>query len=165
LEGEVFACLQHVLLDNPRLNEITGGILGAAIEVHRTLGPGLLESIYAPCLHFEFATQGLRYVAQRAVPITYKSIRLEAAYRLDLIVEDLVVVEIKSVDLISPVHRAQLLTYLRLTGCPAGLIVNFNVPRLMDGGVKRLVHPESGGNGGGGGSGKERRSRDNEARS
>src|SRR5262245_46167890 len=109
-----------MLLDNPRLNEITGGILGAAIEVHRTLGPGLLESIYAPCLHFELATQGLRYVAQRAVPITYKSIRLEAAYRLDLIVEDLVVVEIKSVDLISPVHRAQLLTHLRLTGCPAG---------------------------------------------
>ena len=123
-------------------NDITGRILAAAIEVHRTLGPGLLESIYTPCLQFELSARRLRYVAQRSVPIVYKGMPMEACYRVDLIVEDAVVVEVKSVAAALPVHQAQLLTYMQLTGCPLGLLINFNVPRLMDG-VKRLINPRA----------------------
>ena len=112
-----------------------------AIEVHRTLGPGLLESIYAPCLHAELAARQLRFVTQRAVQIVYKGMPLEASYRVDLIVEDLVV-ELKSTSALLPVHQAQVLTYLEITKCPAGLLINFNVPRLMDG-VKRLINPRA----------------------
>jgi GxxExxY protein len=101
--------------------------------VHRTLGPGLLESIYAPCLHAELTARQLRFVTQRAVPIVYKEMSLESAYRIDLIVEEIVVVELKSVAALLPVHQAQLLTYLAIATCPASLLVNFNVPRLMDG--------------------------------
>ena len=106
-----------MLIEAP-FNTVTGEILSAAIEVHRALGPGLLESNYMPCLQFELAARNLRFVTQRAVPIVYKGLRLDAGYRIDLIVED---------------------TYLHLTGCPAGLLINFNVPRLMDG-VKRLIN-------------------------
>ena len=127
-----------MLIDSP-LNIVTGQIIGAAIEVHRILGPGLLESTYMPCLQFELATGKLRFVAERAVPILYKGLELDARYRIDLLVENLVVVEVKSVDHLLPVHQAQVLTYMRLTGCPAGLIINFNVPRLIDG-VKRLIN-------------------------
>ena len=129
-----------MLLDNPRLNEVTSEILGAAIEVHRVLGPGLLESIYQACLQFELASCGLRFIVQQPVPILYKATRLQAVYRVDLIVEDLVIVEIKCVDVVGGVHKAQVMTYLRLTGIPAGLLINFNVARLMDG-VKRLINP------------------------
>ena len=128
-----------VLIDSP-LNIVTGHIIGAAIEVHRILGPGLLESTYMRCVQFELATAKLRFVAERAVPILYKGLELDARYRIDLLVESLVVVEVKSVDRLLPVHQAQVLTYMRLTGCPAGLIINFNVPRLIDG-VKRLINP------------------------
>jgi GxxExxY protein len=131
-----------VLIDTP-LNNITGQIIGAAIEVHRILGPGLLESTYMPCLQLELATAKLRFVAERAVPILYKGLNLEARYRIDLLVENLVVVEVKSVDRLLPVHQAQVLTYMRLTRCPAGLLVNFNAPRLIDG-VKRLIDPQAG---------------------
>jgi GxxExxY protein len=120
-------------------NETTGEILAAAIEVHRTLGPGLLESIYSQCLQFELAARKLRYVTQHALPIVYKGKPLDASYRVDLIVEDCVVVEVKSVTVIQAVHQAQIMTYMRLTGCPAGLLINFNVAKLMDG-VKRLVN-------------------------
>ena len=116
--------------------------LSAAIEVHRTLGPGLLESTYMPCLQFELRARNLRFVAQRAVPIVYKGIALGASYRIDLIVEDSVLVELKSVSVLSPVFEAQLLTYLYLTGCPVGLPINFNVPLLTDG-VKRKVNPRT----------------------
>ena len=126
-----------VLLDAP-FNVITGHIIGAAIEVHRILGPGLLESTYMPCLQYELATGKLRFVAERAVPILYKGMELDAKYRIDLLVEDLVVVEVKSVDRLLPVHQAQVLTYMKLTGCPAGLLINFNVPKLIDG-VKRVI--------------------------
>ena len=125
-------------------NDVTGRILAAAIEVHRTLGPGLLESIYTPCLHYELTARKLRFVAQRPIPIAYKGMSMDACYRVDLIVEDLVVVEMKSVAAILPVHQAQLLTYMGLTECPAGLLINFNVPRLMDG-VKRLINPRAAG--------------------
>jgi GxxExxY protein len=120
-------------------NEITEGILSGAIEVHRALGPGLLESIYMPCLQFELTARKLRWVAQRAVPIVYKRMAMEASYRIDLVVEDRVVVEVKSAAAILAVHEAQLLTYMRLTEGLVGLLINFNVPRLMDG-VKRLFN-------------------------
>jgi GxxExxY protein len=129
-----------VLLDNSRLNDLTREILGAAIEVHRVLGPGLLESIYQACVQFELANRRLRFTVQQPIPVTYKATQLHASYRVDLIVEDLVIVEIKCVDAISPIHKAQVLTYLRLSGTPAGLLINFNVGRLMDG-VRRLINP------------------------
>jgi GxxExxY protein len=125
---------------DPPVNVITGQIIGAAIEVHRFLGPGLLHSTYMKCLQFELATAKLGFVAERAVPILYKGMELDAKYRIDLLVEDLVVVEAKAVDCVLPVHQAQVLTYMRLTGCPAGLLINFNVPKLIDG-VKRLINP------------------------
>jgi GxxExxY protein len=128
-----------MLVDAP-FNGVTGDIIGAAIEVHRILGPGLLESTYMPCLQFELAASNRRFVAQRAVPILYKGMALDAKYRIDLLVEDLVVVEVKSVDRLLPVHQAQVITYMRLTDCPAGLLINFNVPKLIDG-VKRLILP------------------------
>jgi GxxExxY protein len=128
------------MLVDAEFNAITGQIIGAAIEVHRALGPGLLESTYKPCLQFEFAARKLRFVAERAVPIVYKGMTLDTKYRVDLIVEDLVVVEVKSVDRLMAVHQAQVLTYMRLTGCPAGLLINFNVAKLIDG-VQRLIKP------------------------
>lgn len=129
-------------IDPSTFNNITHEILGAAIEVHRSLGPGLLESIYTPCLQFELTARGMKFVAQQPIPVVYKGVALEASYRFDLIVEELVVVEVKSVAALTPVFEAQLLTYLHLTGCPAGLLINFNVPRLMDG-VKRLINPRA----------------------
>jgi len=126
------------MLIEAEFNPITHQILSAAIEVHRILGPGLLESSYTPCLLYELHARNLRYVTQRPIPLVYKSIDLGGNYRIDLIVEDIVVVEVKSVETMLPVHRAQTLTYMRLTNCPAGLVINFNVPRLMDG-VKRLL--------------------------
>ena len=120
-------------------NELTGNVIGAAIEVHRHLGPGLLESTYLPCFQFELSVRHLRFTAQRLVPIVYKGLSLGGTYRIDLVVEDLIVVETKSVDRLLPVHEAQLLTYLRLSNSPAGLLINFNVPKLTDG-VKRLLN-------------------------
>ena len=108
-------------VDPSEFNDITRRILAGAIEVHRTLGPGLLESIYTPCLHAELAARQLRFVTQRAIPIVYKGMRLESSYRVDLIVADLVVVELKSTTALLPVHQPQVLTYLEITKCPAGL--------------------------------------------
>jgi len=141
--GVPFARSSDVRVDPEEFSHITRPILAAAIEVHRTLGPGLLESIYTPCLHYELTVRKLRFVAQRTVPIVYKGMPMEACYRVDLIVEDAVVIETKSVAAALPVHQAQLLTYMQLTGCPLGLLINFNVPRLMDG-VKRLINPRAG---------------------
>jgi GxxExxY protein len=129
-----------MLIDDDSLNQLTGLILAAAIEVHRALGPGLLESIYIECLEYELRARGLGFVRQLNVPIIYKGTRLRSSYRVDLIVEDRVVVEVKSVDVLAPVYKAQVLTYMRVTGKAAGLLINFNVPRLMDG-VKRLINP------------------------
>lgn len=128
-------------IDPSEFNDITGRVLSAAIEVHRTLGPGLLESIYMPCLQYELTARQLRFIAQRAVPIVYKEMPTDAGYRIDLIVEDVVVVEVKAAATLLPVHQAQLLTYMMLTSCPVGLLINFNVARLMDG-VKRLLNPK-----------------------
>ena len=140
-----------MLVGVAKMNATTRSILSTAIEVHRVLGPGLLESAYQPCFCYELSVRRHQFAAQRIVPLTYKDAAIAAHYRLDLIVDELVVVELKSVDALAPVHRAQMLTYLKLTGCPVGLLINFNVPRLMDG-VKRVLLP-TGGNGATGGSG------------
>jgi GxxExxY protein len=127
-----------MLVEAP-FNQITGEIIAAAIDVHRVLGPGLLESAYLPCLQYELSARKLRFGTQRHLPIVYKGIVLDANYRLDLVVEDVVVVEVKSVSALAAVHEAQLLTYLRPSGHPAGLLINFNVPRLVSG-VRRLIN-------------------------
>jgi len=129
-------------IDPSSFNGLSRQIIGAAIEVHRTLGPGLLESAYSQCLHLELSARNLRFDAQRSIPIVYKGVTIQGAYRIDLIVEDLIVVEVKSVVGILPAFESQVLTYLRLTGCPAGLLINFNVPRLVDG-LKRKLNPKA----------------------
>jgi GxxExxY protein len=117
---------------------LTDSIIGAAIEVHRHLGPGLLESIYESCLAWELRTRGVGVEEQVAVPVMYKGLKLRLAYRLDLVVEHSVVVEVKAVDRLHPLTDAQVLTYLKLTGLRRALILNFNVGLLRDG-VRRLV--------------------------
>lgn len=118
--------------------ELTEQIIGAAIEVHRHLGPGLLESAYEECLCYEFHLRGLKFERQRPLPLEYKGIKLDCGYRMDIVVEEKVILELKVVDAIAPIHEAQLLTYLRLSGVKIGLIINFNVAVLKDG-IKRLV--------------------------
>ena len=118
---------------------LTEAIIGAAIEVHRHLGPGLLESAYEECLCYELSQLGLRFQRQVHLPIRYKGILLEAAHRMDLVVEDAVVVEIKATELSHPLHAAQLLTYLKSARKSVGLLINFNVPALKDG-VKRVIN-------------------------
>ncbi len=120
------------------LNRITEQIIGAAIEVHRALGPGLLESAYEECLCRELALRSIPYERQRPLLVEYKGLKLECGYRLDLVVMDAVVVEVKAVSALEPIHEAQLLTYLRLGGWHVGLLINFNVPVLKNG-VRRLV--------------------------
>jgi GxxExxY protein len=119
--------------------EVTEGIIGGAIEVHRTLGPGLLESVYEECLVVELALRGLQCERQRAVPLEYKGQRLGVELRIDLLVHDRVVVELKVVEKLLPIHEAQIITYLRLTGKPLGLLINFNVPLLKDG-IRRFLN-------------------------
>jgi GxxExxY protein len=113
-------------------------VIGCAIEVHKALGPGLLESAYERCLSLELASKGVRHETQKELPIVYKGARIDCGYRIDLQVEDLLIVELKAVDKVLPVHGAQLLTYMKLTGIKTGLLINFNVPRLSDG-IKRFV--------------------------
>jgi GxxExxY protein len=121
------------------LNEqLTGRVIAAAIEVHRVLGPGLLESAYESCLCRELELAGLAYERQRALPVSYKDVRLDCGYHMDVVVGGELVVELKSCERLLPVHSAQLLTYLRLGGFHVGLLINFNVPLLKDG-IKRLV--------------------------
>jgi len=116
---------------------LTEEIIGAAIEVHRAIGPGLLESAYQECLCVELGLRNLRFVSQLELPVEYKGLRVDAGYRLDLVVADSVVVELKAVERLLPLHEAQLLTYLRLGGYPIGLLLNFNVPVLKDG-IRRM---------------------------
>jgi GxxExxY protein len=119
--------------------ELTGQIIAAAIEVHRALGPGLLESVYHACLAHELSLRQLTYEQEKALPIEYKGIRVDGGYRIDFIVENKVVVELKAIDILLPVHEAQLLTYLKLTGCKVGLLINFNVPVLTQGILRRVL--------------------------
>ena len=119
--------------------ELTDQIIGAAIEVHRALGPGLIESVYEECLCHELSERGLRFVRQVEVPVSYKGVKLSSGCRLDILVEDEVVLELKSVETVMPGHEAQLLTYLRLSGKRVGLLINFNVPLLKDGIHRRVL--------------------------
>jgi GxxExxY protein len=120
------------------IDSITEGIIGAAIAVHRELGPGLLESTYAACLCSLLARRGFRVEREVAMPVVFRGDRLECGYRLDLLVEGRVVVELKAIAKLEPVHFAQMMTYLRLSGCEVGLLINFNVTRLTDG-LRRVV--------------------------
>ena len=120
------------------LNKITEIIIGCAIEVHKQLGPGLLESTYEACLFFELQKAELIVKRQLGLPLIYKDIKLEEGYRLDFLVEEIVVVELKCVEALNDVHTAQVLTYLKLSGARVGLIINFNVLKLTNG-IKRLI--------------------------
>ncbi|MBC7232301.1 MAG: GxxExxY protein [Chloroflexi bacterium] len=122
-----------------RVNYITEGIIKSAIAVHKALGPGLLESAYETCLAFELAQQGFKVAAQKALPVLYRDVRLDCAYRIDLLVDEAVIVEIKAIDRLAPIHEAQLLSYLKLSGYKVGLLIHFNVKVLRDG-VRRLVN-------------------------
>jgi GxxExxY protein len=119
--------------------ELTERAIGAAIEVHRAVGPGLLESVYEECLCHEFYLRGISFERQVALPVEYKGVKLDCGYRLDIIVEDVLILEIKCLEHVLPVHEAQLLTYLKMTGKRVGLILNFNVPVLTRGGIVRKV--------------------------
>lgn len=121
------------------INTLTGIIIGAAIEVHRILGPGLLESAYEACLAFELKNRGLKVERQVELPLCYKGMNLDCGYRLDLFVNDVVIVEVKAVNAIAPIHQAQLTSYLKLSGCKVGLLINFNVMMLKDG-ITRIVN-------------------------
>jgi GxxExxY protein len=123
---------------NDDINKLTEMVIGAAIEVHRDLGPGLLESAYQRALEHELTLRKVRFEAQKVCPVTYKGLVLEDAYRLDLLVEDKLVIELKTVDTFADVHEAQVLTYLKFSGCHVGLLINFRT-RLLKNGVRRLA--------------------------
>ena len=121
------------------INDLTGQVIGAAIEVHKALGPGLLESAYEECLCHELQLRKLRFERQRPLPLEYKEVKLDCGYRLDAVVEGVLVLELKACENIEPIHEAQLLTYLRLSGLKVGLLLNFNVPVMRDG-IVRMVN-------------------------
>ena len=120
-------------------NRVTDGVIGAAIEVHRALGPGLLESAYSECLAHELTLRGIPFAREVPLPVEYKGVKLSVGYRLDFVVAGLVVVEIKALDAFEPVHEAQLITYLKLSGNRVGLLLNFKVARLKEGILRRVV--------------------------
>ena len=122
-----------------RLNIITGKIIGVAIDVHRSLEPGLLESAYEACMLHDFIGKGLKVEQQKPLPVTYKGVKLDYGYRLDLFVEDEVIVELKSVEKLLPIHKAQVMSYLKLSGCKVGLLINFNV-KMLKNGIQRIVN-------------------------
>ncbi len=126
-------------MDKEALNTVTSGIIGAAIDVHRALGPGLLESAYEACLAYELAQRKMKVEQQKPLPLVYGDVKLDCGYRIDLLVDDVVIVEIKSVDSLAPIHKAQMLSYLKLSGCQVGLLINFNV-KLLKQGIVRLVN-------------------------
>jgi len=121
------------------INDLTGEVIGAAIEVHKALGPGLLESTYEECLCIELELRNISYERQKEIPIEYKGVHLNHAYRLDIVVPNKLIVELKACESLEPIHDAQLLTYLKLSGIKVGLLINFNVPVLKEG-IKRLAN-------------------------
>jgi GxxExxY protein len=121
------------------INQLTGKVIGAAIEVHKTLGPGLLESVYEECLCHELTLQKIAFERQKELPVEYKGLKLSIGYRIDLLVQDQLILELKACDALQPIHEAQLLTYLKLSGIKYGLLINFNTPMLKDG-LKRLAN-------------------------
>jgi GxxExxY protein len=121
------------------INKITETIIGSAIAVHKSLGPGLLESAYEACLAFELADRGLFVERQKALPVIYRDVKLDCGYRLDLLVEEKVIVELKAIDRLLPIHSAQLLSYLKLSDCKVGLLINFNV-KILKSGLRRIIN-------------------------
>ena len=130
--------VSSAIVHAPRVNQVTGIIVTAALKVHSKLGPGLLESAYEACMIYELRKQGLKALSQVALPVVYDGEIIDLAYRIDLLVEDLVIVELKCVECINPVHQAQLLSYMRLSGKNVGLLINFHVAHLRNG-IKRVV--------------------------
>ncbi len=128
-----------MVVDKEKLNELTERIIGAAIRVHRELGPGLLESTYEACLSYELTEASLAVERQVALPVRYRGVNLDGGYRIDLLVEKAVIVELKAVDRFEPIHEAQLLSYLKLSGCNVGLLMNFNV-KILKNGIRRMIH-------------------------
>jgi GxxExxY protein len=126
-------------VESEALNELTAIIVDASLKVHRALGPGLLESTYETCLAYELQQRGLTIEQQKHLPIIYGELKIENCYRLDIVVENKVIVEVKAVETLIPLHHAQLLTYLKLAACKVGLLINFNVKMLREG-VKRIVN-------------------------
>lgn len=120
-------------------DQLSNLIIGKAIEVHKTLGPGLLESAYQKCLHYELTKAGLKVETEKPMPITYKEIKLDQGYRLDLLVEDKIIIELKTTETLTKIHTAQILTYLKLGHYKLGLLINFNTP-LLKKGIKRYVN-------------------------
>ena len=120
------------------MNEITEKIIGAAIAVHKELGPGLLESAYEACLVYELAQNGLKVESQKSLPVSYRGVQVDCGYRIDLLVEDQIILELKSIEKLEPIHEAQLLSYLKLSGYKIGLLINFNVS-LLKNGIRRFV--------------------------
>jgi GxxExxY protein len=133
-------------LDKDRfdINDLSGKIIGAAMEVHRQLGPGLLESAYEECLCYELTLRKIGYERQKSLSIAYKAVQLDCGYRLDVVVESAIILELKSCERIEEIHKAQLLTYLRLSGLKLGLILNFNVPVMKEGIVRMVNNLEEG---------------------
>lgn len=121
------------------INQLSGKIIGAAIEVHKGLGPGLLESTYEECLCHEFWLRKMAFERQKTLPVVYKGVKLDCGYRIDVIAENMIILELKACEKIEPIHKAQLLTYLKLTGLNLGLLINFNVTVLKDG-IVRIVN-------------------------
>ena len=119
-------------------NEISGAVVDAAMKIHSALGPGLLESAYAACLKHELVKRGPKVACEVPLPVVYDDVRLDAGYRLDLVVEDTVVVELKAIEALAPIHQAQIISYLKLSGKPIGLLINFHSLHLKDG-IKRFV--------------------------
>ena len=126
-------------MQNMTENEISKIVFDCALKVHKALGPGLLESAYEECLFFELKKYGLKVEKQKALPLVYEEVKLEIGYRLDIIVDDKVIIEIKSVEALNDVHLAQVLTYLKLSDCKLGMLINFNVA-LIKSGIKRIVN-------------------------
>jgi len=125
--------------ENKNLNKITETIIGAAINVHRALGPGLLESAYEACMVYELAQAGLKVEQQKPLPIVYRGVKLECGYRMDLMIDNEIIVEIKSIEKLLPIHQAQLLSYLKLSNCRVGLLINFNI-KVLKNGIQRVVN-------------------------
>jgi GxxExxY protein len=136
-EGEEAGATESKSTEEFENNSLTEAIIGAAITVHRELGPGLLESVYEKCLAFELADRGLSVTTQKEIPVRYKNLTFDCSFRADLIVENKVLLELKSIDQLSPIHTSQVITYLKLTGLRTALLINFNVPTLKTG-LKRI---------------------------
>ena len=128
-----------MIIKREHINRLSSQVIGAAIEVHKILGPGLLESAYEECLAHELHLRGVSFERQKLLPLVYKGERLDCGYRLDLVVENTIILELKSCDTIEPIHKAQVLTYLRLSGLNLGLLLNFNVPVMREG-IVRVVN-------------------------